>query len=109
MKSLVATWLLSAMAVVGFAVPAFASSGENAGTINNIFSYGTSGSMDFQVTINGLGTLCPNHNFAYINTTDNNYATVTANILQAKTYGSNLYIYWTTDASGYCHITRVYY
>ncbi len=113
MKSLVTTWLLTAMAVVGFAIPASASSGENSGQINSIFAYATSGSMDFQVTIVGLGTLCPSHNIAYVNTTDANYKEIVAEILKVRslepTYGYPLYIYWTTDASGYCHITHVYF
>lgn len=102
-------YLLPLVAAAGFAVPAFATSGENAASIQNTYIKGTSGAMDFQITLTGLGTLCPGHNFAYINQTDPNYATIVSNITSARGFGSNVYVYWTTDASGYCHITEVYY
>jgi hypothetical protein len=111
MKSLIARWILSTTAVLGFAVPAFATSGENAGTVAtfNLVIHGPPGVL-YEVTLNGLSTLCPGRNWAYLGTADanNQFQEITA-IQQAKYLGSNLYIYWTTDANGNCYITRLYY
>ena len=109
MKSFVASCALSTIAVLGFNVTAFAGSGENAGTIASLNTVGTPYGQWYEVTINGLGTLCPGHNFAYVGTADNNGTTEFNAMSYARQYGSNLYIFWTTDANGYCHITRLYY
>ena len=118
MKSLVANWIFSIIAVLGFAVPAFATSGENAGTVAGGFggiSYTTlNGQQVYELGLNGsdgrrLGTLCPGHNFVYIATTDNNESVVVQAMQLAAQFGSNLYVFWTTDATGNCHITRIYY
>jgi hypothetical protein len=107
MKSLIAKFLLPVVAAVGLAVPAFA--GENSGSIQNTYLFATSGSRDFQITLTGLSTLCPGHNFAYINQTDPNYTAITKNITDARGFGSTVYVFWVVDGSGYCHITEVYY
>jgi hypothetical protein len=105
MKSLIAKRILWAMAIVGFAVPAFATSGENAG---KVASFGAVSGV-WEVAISGLGTLCPGRNWAYISGSDNNFLAEQNAITQAQHLSSNLYIYWTTDANGNCHITRLYY
>ncbi len=107
--SCLSKYLLPIVAAVGFTVPAFATSGENAASVRNTYVLGTTGAMDFQITLTGLNTLCPGHNFVYINQNDPNYATIVANITAARGFGSTVYVYWTTDAGGYCHITEIYY
>lgn len=119
MKSLIANWIFSIIAVLGFAVPAFATSGENAGTVAGglagISYVMLNGQYVYELGINGsdgrkLGTLCPGHNFVYINQTDNNANVIYQAILQpAAQFNSNLYVFWTTDATGNCHITRAYF
>jgi hypothetical protein len=109
MKSLIASFILSTIAVLGFAAPALATSGENAGHVASITGVNVSGAIWWEITISGLGTLCPGRNWAYISDTDNNENAEYNAIVNAKNWGSNLYIYWTTDASSNCHITRLYY
>jgi hypothetical protein len=118
MKSLIANWIFSIIAVLGFAVPAFALSGENAGHVVRNPPLGAlytlNGQQVYEVQLNGsdgrlLGTLCPGHNFAYIATTDNNVNVVLQAMQLADQHSSNLYVFWTTDATGNCHITRVYW
>jgi hypothetical protein len=112
MKSLIAGWILSTIAVLGFAIPAFATSGENSGTVATFGLVGSGGppGVLYEVTINGLGTLCPGRNWAYIGTPDEfNSSQLIEAVSQAKYLGSNLYIFWTTDANGNCYITRAYY
>ena len=107
--SRICKYLLALALTYGFAAPAFALTGLNAASIRNTYVLGTTGAMDFQITLSGLNTLCPGHNFAYINQTDPNYATIVANITAARGFGSGVYVYWATDAAGYCHITEIYY
>jgi hypothetical protein len=110
-------YLLSIAAIVGFAGSASAIAGENSGLILSATASATSGSLDFQITLGQrsgsqflpLTTLCPGHNFAYTNVTDVNYDTIVKNITAAITFKSTAYVYWTVDASGYCHITEIYY
>lgn len=108
MKSPIARSVLSAIAILGFSIPAFAyvgQTGENAGTVATQ-GYGTLG---YEVTITGLGTLCPGHNFAYIATSDNNASAEIEGVVEARYGNSNLYIFWVVDANSYCHITRMYF
>lgn len=109
MKSIIAKFLLPVLAAVGLAVPAFATSGGNAGIVSNTFVFATSGSRDFQFTIQGLGTLCPGHNYVYADVADPNYATIVANVTTARQFGSTIRVFWTTDAGGFCHITQIWY
>ncbi|SRR6266436_9583567 len=109
-------YFLFIVAIVGFAGPASATSGENSGKILVVNVYNTSGSRDFQITLGNLSggfwttlALCPGQTFAYTNVTDSNYDTIIKNIHAAITFKSTAYVYWTVDASGYCHITEVYY
>lgn len=106
MKSLIATWVLSTMIIVGFTVPAFATSNENSGTVA---SFQLIPNKYYAVTLNGLNTLCPDRDFAYLGFSDNNLTAEVTAIQNAEAWGSTLYIYWTTDAQGNCHITRLYY
>jgi hypothetical protein len=118
MKSRIAKFVCSAIAAFGFALPAIAStSGENAGTIagnGSIFTYTLNGQQVFEFQINGsdgrvLNTLCPGHNFVYLNWNDNNANTIYNTLVIADKHHSNVYVFWTTDATGNCHITRLYY
>ena len=109
MKSRIARCILSTISILGFAIPAFASSGENAGHVASITGVNVDGAIWWEITISGLGTLCPGRNFAYISDADNNENAEYNAIVNAKNWGSNLYIYWTTDANSNCHITRLYY
>ena len=111
MKSIIAGWIVSAIAVLGFAVPAFASSGENSGVPSKATIVPQSNGADwYEFTLGGLGTLCPGRNWAYISSTDFNFGPGMIGAFGGAVQdGSNLYIYWTTDASGNCHVTRLYY
>jgi hypothetical protein len=116
MKSLIANWIFSIIAVLGIAVPAFATSGENAGTIaGKIITTNTlNGQQVYEFRINGsdgrvLNTLCPGHNFVYIGTNDNNATVIHNDLIIAAKHNSNVYVFWTTDATGNCHITRFYF
>jgi len=110
-------FLIPILAAIGFAGPANATSGENSGVILSATVSATSGSRDFKITLGTrtgsqivqLNTLCPGQDFAYINVTDTNYDAVVKNIAAAITFKSTAYVYWTVDASGYCHITQLYY
>jgi hypothetical protein len=112
MKSLISKCLrpIVAVAAVGCALPVFAGSGMNSGGIENTFvastTFFTQSPGDYLITIAGLDTLCPGHGFAYLLTTDSNYTTLTNFLSVARQNGEHIYVYWTTDAKGYCHITN---
>jgi hypothetical protein len=113
MKSLISKCLLPivAVAAVGWTLPVFAGSGVNSGGIENTFvtstTYFPQSPGDYLITIAGLDTLCPGHGFAYLLQTDSNYSNLTNTLTGARQNGQHVYVYWTTDASGYCHITNV--
>jgi hypothetical protein len=115
MKSLIANWIFSIIAVLGFAVPAFALDGENAGAVtNHIHLLTLNGQQVYELGLNGndgvpLNTLCPGHNFVYLNVSDNNASIMYTSMQHADQFRSTLYVFWTTDAAGNCHITRVYW
>jgi hypothetical protein len=100
------------MAVLGFSVPAFATVGqvgENAGLLSSISNPVTlDGETVWEITIQGLGTLCPGRSFAYIGTSDRNAIVEYNGLLAAKGH-SNLYFYWIVDANSNCHITHMYW
>jgi hypothetical protein len=111
MKSLIASCILSTMVVLGFSVPAFAyvgQTGENAGRVASLTTNTLNGETVWEVTISGLGTLCPGRNFAYVGTADRN-GTVEYNAMLKAEPQSNLYIYWIVDANSNCHITHLYW
>jgi hypothetical protein len=113
MKLLISKYLLPivAVAAIGWAAPVFASSGVNSGGIENTFVASstdfTQSPGNFLVTLGGLSTLCPGHGFAYLLETDSNYETLWSTLENARYSMEHVYVYWTTDASGYCHITNV--
>ncbi len=115
MQSLISKYLLPivAVAAAGWTVPAFATSGENSGGVENTFISSTSSFTqspgDFLITLAGLNNLCAKSGFAYVNQTDANYNTIVNTIMEARTLRRTLFVYWTTDANGYCHITHVYF
>lgn len=92
-------------------MPVFAGTGVNFGAIENTFvTSSTSFSQspgNFLITIAGLDTLCPNHGFAYTLETDPDYVDFENTINNARGDGERVYVYWETDAQGYCHITNV--
>jgi len=97
--------LLPIVGAVGFAIPAFATSGFSGGYVKNTYLPSTHNGMDYRITIGGTPTICPGQSFAYINQSDLNYVQMAKTITMMRGLGIFDGVDWTTDASGYCHIT----
>jgi hypothetical protein len=52
----------------------------------------------------GNGWCSPYYNWAYVNSTDSNYAAYVAAVVMAKATGASVIIFQTKDANGYCQI-----
>jgi|SRR5882724_407507 len=102
-----------AASVVGLmlAVPALATTGTSSGTMGAFHvvaaAGGAPGAQDFMVTFSGSITVCPGHTTSYVNSNEANYTTIVQNLMSARDHGSTVTINWTTDASGFCHITQI--
>jgi hypothetical protein len=113
MKSLMSKYLLPvvALAAVGWAVPVFASSGVTTSYIENTFVTSTTSFPqspgNFLITLGGYNNICPKSGFAYVLETDSYYVSVENAVNSARGERKNVHVYWSTDASGYCHITSV--
>jgi hypothetical protein len=111
MKSLMSKYLLPivAVAAVGLAAPAFATSGETTAAIENSFVVSTvnfpQSPGDFLITLAGYDSICPKSGFAYLLETDSYYTGTWELLNVARVAGKAVKVYWTTDANGYCHIT----
>lgn len=103
--------IAASVVALAAAMPAMATTGVNSGTMGAFHvvaaAGGAAGAMDFQITFSGSITQCPGHTFSYVNSNEANYATIVSNAMSARDHGSTVTINWTTDASGFCHITQI--
>jgi hypothetical protein len=103
--------IAASVIVLMTALPAMATTGVSSGTMGAFHviaaAGGAPGAKDFQVTFSGSITVCPGHTFSYVNSNEANYTTIVQNLMSARDHGSTVTINWTTDASGFCHITEI--
>ena len=106
-----AIWLLPIIGAIGLAAPAIATSGVTSGYIKNTYLPSTYNGMDYRITVadasGNASTICPGQTFAYANQSDLNYVYIAKTITMMRGLQISESFYWTTDASGYCHITSV--
>jgi hypothetical protein len=100
---------VAAACIVGAAMPAHgAGAPAPAGTIGNITIIGSGsgapGAWDFRVYLTGSPVICNGQTWAYINSTDANYAAITANLMEARALGAVVQLYWVQTSDGYCQI-----
>jgi hypothetical protein len=68
---------------------------------------GAPGHIDLRVYLVGNPVICNNSDFLYLNASDNQYQTLVANILTARSMSASIAFTWTQQSNGYCEITSI--
>ena len=68
---------------------------------------GAPGNGDFRFYLAGNTIICNGQTWAYINTTDVNYAALVSSLILAKSLGSTVSIYVNQDSNGYCQLAII--
>jgi hypothetical protein len=68
---------------------------------------GAPGNYDFRIWLASGAVICNGQNWAYVNVSDANYATIVASTMTARATGITVTLAVTQDAAGYCQLSYI--